>query len=101
MVAEIVIAAAIIALRGRELATLPFKWNSHAFGSCIWSILVLHTSHLVASTFETVVLLILALRGGLLKRHLLDVRVDGLYWYFVVATGFATWLVCDVAPRFA
>ncbi len=99
MVAELVLALAAIVLRGEELATLPYRWNSNAYSSCVWSILVLHSSHLVASTFETVVLLVLVVRGGLLKRHLLDIRVDGLYWYFVVAAGVASWLVCDVAPR--
>jgi hypothetical protein len=71
-------------LRAIELSNLPFRWDSNAFGSLFWGVLCLHTMHLVAGNAENVLFLALLYRGPVEKKHLVDLEVNGIYWYFVV-----------------
>jgi cytochrome c oxidase subunit 1/cytochrome c oxidase subunit I+III len=99
LVGNIVFAALATALRFVEFGRLPFYWNSDAYGSAVWAILGFHTMHLVASTVETIVLLVLVLSQPLQKKHLLDLRVDCLYWYFVVLAWIPIYVMLYFTPN--
>jgi cytochrome c oxidase subunit 3 len=73
-----------LTLRAFELSHLPFRWDSNVFGSVFWGALVLHTSHLIAGNVENGLFLALLARGPIEKKHLVDLEVNGIYWYFVV-----------------
>lgn len=75
---------AALVLRSVELSHLPFRWDSNVFGSLFWGVLSLHTMHLVAANIENVLFLALLYRGPVEKKHLVDLEVNGVYWYFVV-----------------
>ena len=77
---------AILVLRGFELAALGCRWDSHAYGSITWTILGMHTGHLVASTLENFLIALLMLRGPVERKHFVDASVNAVYWYFVVAS---------------
>jgi heme/copper-type cytochrome/quinol oxidase subunit 3 len=78
------LSALALALRAVEFAGLPFRWDSNVFGSLFWGMLSLHTLHLTAGTTENALFLALLYRGPLEKKHLVDLEVNGVYWYFVV-----------------
>lgn len=88
----------LLVLRGFELASLNFKWNNHAYGSVVWLLLGLHTFHVLISTLETCVLSLLFVFGPVEVKHFLDARLDGLYWYWVVAWYVVVYLLVDIAP---
>lgn len=71
-------------LRAVELAGLPFRWDSNVFGSLFWGALSLHTMHLLAGAVENGLFLALLYKGPIEKKHLVDLEINGLYWYFVV-----------------
>jgi cytochrome c oxidase subunit I+III len=73
-----------LVLRATELSGLPFRWDSNVFGSVFWGVLSLHTMHLIAGNIENGLFLALLLRGPIEKKHLVDLEVNGIYWYFVV-----------------
>jgi cytochrome c oxidase subunit I+III len=79
-----VLSALALALRALEFTHLPFRWDSNVFGSLFWAVLSLHTMHLTAGTVENALFLALLYRGPLEKKHLVDLEVNGVYWYFVV-----------------
>lgn len=72
-------------LRAFELPGMTFRWNHHAYGSIVWTIYGLHTLHLLSSCMENLLFLALLYRGPVEDKHRLDMRLNGLYWYFVVA----------------
>lgn len=76
-------------LRVLELRALPFRWDSHAYGSVFWTYIGLHTLHVITGSLEDLVLAVVLFRGPVEEKHLVDVRVNGLYWYFIVGS----WLV--------
>jgi heme/copper-type cytochrome/quinol oxidase subunit 3 len=78
------LSAVALALRAAELTGLPFRWDSNVFGSVFWGVLALHTMHLIAGNIENVLFLALLHRGPIEKKHLVDLEVNGVYWYFVV-----------------
>ena len=99
LVVATVLSLGTIALRGVELAQLHVRWDGHAYGSIVWTILGTHLSHLVASTLEDVLLCLLMRFGPLEDRHYVDVTVSALYWYFVVAAWIPLYAVLYLFPR--
>jgi cytochrome c oxidase subunit I+III len=81
-----VISLVCLVLRGFELSGMTFRWNHHAYGSIVWTIYGLHTLHLLTSCGENLLFLTLLYRGPVEEKHRLDLRLNGLYWFFVVAS---------------
>jgi cytochrome c oxidase subunit III len=78
------LSAVALVLRAVELSDLPFRWDSNVFGSVFWGSLSLHTMHLIAGNIENALFLTLLYKGPIEKKHLVDLEVNGIYWYFVV-----------------
>jgi cytochrome c oxidase subunit III len=91
----------LVFLAGRdfEFRALACMWNSHAYGSVTWTILGLHTFHVVASLIETAIILAVFLTREPHNQQFLDARLDGVYWYFVVSAWVPLWLVVFIVPR--
>jgi len=80
-------------LRGLELSHLPFRWDSNVYGSVFWGVLCLHTMHLIAGNVENMLFLVPLRRGPIEKKHLVDLEVNSIYWYFVVLSWVPLYLV--------
>ena len=85
--------ALILVVRGLEFASLDFRWDSHGYGSVFWVLMGLHTLHLATGTGENAMLLALLYLGPMEEKHLVDLRVNSLYWFFMVAAWVATALI--------
>jgi heme/copper-type cytochrome/quinol oxidase subunit 3 len=66
----------------------------------VWSILIVHLAHILASTLETLNLGILTLRGPVVEKHFVDIGLNAVYWYFVALSWVALYAIVFVAPRF-
>jgi heme/copper-type cytochrome/quinol oxidase subunit 3 len=86
-------------LRGFELANLNVGWQESAYGSIVWSILGLHTGHLITEFIETVVILCVAFTDKMEGSRLADVAINSDYWYFVVVTAVLSDFVIYGATR--
>ena len=84
LIVAVVFCVAFLVIRGIILGSLGFRWDSHAYGSLIWTTLGLHTLHVVTETLENLLFIILLIKGPVEDAHLLDLRLNSLYWYFVV-----------------
>jgi cytochrome c oxidase subunit 3 len=67
-----------------EFSALPFRWDTNAYGSVVWGLLTLQTTHLGFGAIENLMFVALLYRGPVEKKHLVDSEVNGIYWYFVV-----------------
>jgi len=90
--------AAAIA-RGFELASIGFKWNSHAYGSIVWALYFMHTLHVLSGAFENLTLTALLYRGPVEKKLMVDVRLSTIYWAFVVVAWIPFWLLLYLDER--
>lgn len=86
LVACLLFALAFLTVRVFEFGALNTRWDSNAYGSVVWMLLALHTTHLVTDTIDTTVLAVLMFTGPLEGKRFVDVSENAMYWYFVVGS---------------
>ncbi len=93
-------AVAFVVVRVFEYGQLNVSWDDNAYGSATWTLLSLHTIHLVTDLLDSAVLLVLMFtRHGYDSRRLVDVAENSFYWYFVVLSWLPIYGVVYWAPR--
>ncbi len=88
-----------IALRWFEFRNLNSTWDANAYASVTWTLLGLHTVHLLTDWFDTAVLTVLMFSGLAEGKRFMDVSENSDYWYFVVFTWLPIYAVLYFAPR--
>jgi len=91
-------AVVFLILRTFEFAVLNVRWDSDAYGSIVWMLMGLHTTHLVTDAWDTTVLDVLFFTGPLEGRRYVDVSENALYWYFVILSWLPIYAVVYLAP---
>lgn len=86
-------------VRVYEFGSLKCHWDTNAYGSIVWTILGLHTIHLVTDWYDTVVLLALLYLNPIDGRSFMDVSENAEYWYFAVLTWLPIYFILYFAPR--
>ena len=100
MIVADVLALAFVVVRGFEFNELHVSWDSNAYGSVTWTLLGLHTVHLVTDLADSLVLTVLMFtRHGKEPRRFVDVSENCFYWYFVVLSWIPIYAVLYWAPR--
>ncbi|KDR37839.1 cytochrome c oxidase subunit 3 [Caballeronia glathei] len=89
-----------LVIRGFEFTTLNVSWYNNAYGSVVWLLLGLHTTHLITDTIDTAVLAVLLFMGPLEGKRFVDVSENALYWYFVVLSWLPIYAVIYWAARY-
>ncbi|ABE36093.1 cytochrome c oxidase, subunit I [Paraburkholderia xenovorans LB400] len=92
-------AVAFLVVRGFEFAALNVMWYANSYGSIVWLLLGLHTTHLITDTVDTAVLATLLYTGPFEKKRLLDTSENAVYWYFVVLSWLPIYAVIYFVPR--
>jgi heme/copper-type cytochrome/quinol oxidase subunit 3 len=88
-----------IVLRFLEFAALHTRFDSSAYGSITWTILAVHLAHLLAGTLQTGLIALVMFVGPVEKKHYTDAGAVAVYWYFVVISWVALYLIVFIAPR--
>jgi heme/copper-type cytochrome/quinol oxidase subunit 3 len=92
-------AVAFNIVRVFEFASLNVLWSDNAYGSIVWMLLGLHTTHIVTDVLDTGVLTVLMFTGPVEEKRFVDVSENAIYWYFVVLTWLPIYGVIYWAPR--
>lgn len=82
-----------------EFARLNVWWNENAYGSIVWLLLGLHTTHIVTDFLDSAVLAVLMFTGPVEEKRFVDVEENAGYWYFVVLSWLPIYGVIYWAPR--
>ena len=91
---------AFITIRAFEFGSLNVSWDTNAYGSIIWTIIVIHTFHLVSEVIETIVTTLLLLRGHTEPKYFVDSTDNALYWYFIIGIWIPCYVLIYLGPRF-
>jgi cytochrome c oxidase subunit 3 len=94
-----VIGIVLVAIRAYEFYSLNTRWDSNAYGSILWFLLGLHTTHLVTDLGDTVVLNVLMFTKHARGRRFSDVSDNAFYWYFVLAVWVPLYVLIYWVPR--
>ena len=93
------IGVVLLVLRGFELAAVQVDWQHDAYGSLVWMLLVLHTSHLVTELGETMVQSVWLFTHEIGSDQYSDVQDNSEYWHFVVIAWLPIFFVLYCLPR--
>jgi cytochrome c oxidase subunit III len=86
MVIMSILGIAPLIVRIFEFPALNVSWDSNAYGSVVWILLGLHTTHIITDLMDTLVLgALMFTRHGPNLRRFGDVQDTAMYWNFVVA----------------
>ena len=99
MVVSLLFALAFNAVRIFEFAHLNVMWDRDAYGSIVWVLLGLHTTHIVTDFLDSSVLTVLMFTGPIEEHRFVDVEENAVYWYFVVLAWLPIYGVIYWAPR--
>jgi cytochrome c oxidase subunit III len=91
---------AFLVVRIFEFGALNVRWDTNAYGSAVWMLLGLHTTHLLTDWIDTVVLAVLMFTGPLEGKRFVDVSENCVYWYFVVFAWLPIYAIIYGASRF-
>ena len=88
-----------IVVRWFEFPAMLCQWDTNAYCSINWALLVLHTLHLLTDLGDTIVLtaLMFTRHGG--GKRFVDVSENAFYWYFVVLSWIPIWAILYLVPR--
>jgi heme/copper-type cytochrome/quinol oxidase subunit 3 len=99
LVVCIAFATVFLGIRVFEFAALQTSWNTSAYGSIVFALMVLHTIHVVTDFLDTIVLTVLMFTGPLSGRRFVDVGENAAYWWFVVISWLFIYATVYWAPR--
>jgi cytochrome c oxidase subunit III len=100
LVAMSALGIAPLIIRGFEFPALRVWWDDNAYGSIVWTMLGLHTTHIVTDLADTLVLTALMFtRHADNPRRFGDVEDNAMYWNFVVAAWIPLYLCIYWVPR--
>lgn len=93
------IGALVLIPRGFEFAHLGTPWYANGYGSVLWLLMVLHTSHVVTDLGDTAVQAVWLWTHEIGADQFADVEDNSNYWTFVVIAWVPVYLVVYWLPR--
>jgi heme/copper-type cytochrome/quinol oxidase subunit 3 len=94
-----IIGAALLIPRGFELAHLNVPWYQDAYGSVVWMLMILHTSHILTDWGDTCVQAVWLYTHEVGDDQFADVEDNSNYWTFVVLSWLPIASLLYLAPR--
>lgn len=88
-----------LVLRAFEFGALNIRWDEHAYGSVIWTLIGFHTTLVVPDFVDGVALAVIAWRKPMQGKHFVGATDNTYYWYFCTIS----WIICSaillITPR--
>jgi cytochrome c oxidase subunit III len=79
-----VLGATFLTLKAVEYLGYDYNWATNAYGSITWTIAGFHAAHVISVLLKVAVVSAAAWQGYYSEERNLGVRINGLYWHFVV-----------------
>ena len=99
--ASVVAALLFCVTRAFEFTALNCWWDTNAYGSIVWTLLGIHTTHVVTDAVDTGVIAAILFAAPLDANRFVDVSENALYYYFVIASWLPIYGLLYFGPRFS
>lgn len=96
---SVVLGLVFLSIKAVEYSDIGFRWDSHAYGSIVWTMVGFHSAHVLVIVLKTLVVAVLAWREYFDRDNRVGVTVNGMYWYFVAAVWIPLYLTIYWASR--
>jgi cytochrome c oxidase subunit 3 len=94
-----VLGLVLVGIRAFELQHLNIRWDHDAYGSVIWMLMILHTSHLITDLGDTIVQSAWLYTHEIGEDQFSDVQDNSEYWSFVVLAWLPIYVLIYWLPR--
>ena len=91
----------LIGLRCFEFAAFNVRWDTNAYGSISWGVLIMHHADLITDFYDSVVLAVMVFLKPVDGRKFSDVDDNAQFWHFVVVTWVVAYVIVYWVPRWA
>jgi cytochrome c oxidase subunit III len=88
-----------IALRFYEFSGVKFRWDENAYAAIVWTTLGMHLLHLITGTAENFIMTLWSWLKPLDSKHVRDIRVGAVYWYWIVGIWIPLYAIIYFGPR--
>lgn len=89
----------VLVLRWFELLALNVRWDTHAYGSAAWGVVVLHSTLVAVDLFETGSIAAIFLSGRAEKKHFVDAADAADYQFYLSCAWVPLYLIIFWGPR--
>jgi cytochrome c oxidase subunit III len=89
----------LLVLRGFEFAAFDVRWDTNAYGSIVWALLIMHFLDLITDVYDSIVLAALVFLKPVDGRKFSDVDDNALFWHFIVVTWVVVYVIVYWVPR--
>ncbi|HJQ19049.1 MAG TPA: hypothetical protein VJ867_01795 [Gemmatimonadaceae bacterium] len=86
-------------LRYVELQSLNVRWDTNAYGSVAWAVLVTHGVVMVTDVMDSIGLALLFTIEEPEEKHFVDTCENSQFWYFIVASWTLLFVLAYLYPR--
>lgn len=90
---------AALVVRAFEFPHLNTRWDHDAYGSVVWALILLHTTHLITDFIDTGFVTVFLFTHSVDSERFSDMDDDSVYWAFVVLTWLPIYALIYWAPR--
>lgn len=94
----VVLGVGFLVLMTLERSLVDYRWDTHAYGSVIWTTVLLHLLHVLVLVLAGILLLLLALRGHFTAERRQGIQVFTLVWQFVALIWIPLFVVLYLLP---
>lgn len=88
-----------LVLRWYDFTSLNTRWDANAYGTASWTTVGFHATLLVLDFAETVGMTMLVFSARMKDKYFPDVAENAMYWFFVVVTWVALYVLLYLFPR--
>jgi cytochrome c oxidase subunit III len=99
MAIAVLLSLVFLSLKILEYSDVGYFWDTHAYGTIVWTVVVFHSAHVASVTLKGSVVLVLAFRGHFTRYRHLGVQINGIYWHFVVLIWIPLYITIYITPR--
>jgi heme/copper-type cytochrome/quinol oxidase subunit 3 len=89
----------LVVVRWLEFGAMNVRWDDNAYGSIVWALLVLHTTHVITDLADTIGLTVFCFTHEVDTNRFSDVADNCLYWHFVLVAWLPIHALVYWAPR--
>jgi cytochrome c oxidase subunit 3 len=90
---------ALLVLRVFEFMAFNVRWDTNAYGSICWGLLVMHHADMITDAYDTFVLAAMVFLKPVDGRKFSDVDDNAVFWHFIVVTWVAVYVIVYWVPR--
>ncbi|HZP67215.1 MAG TPA: cytochrome c oxidase subunit 3 [Rudaea sp.] len=99
LIVMVAVGVLLLVVRGFELTALNARWDENTYGSILWAIMLIHTTHLATDVYDSCPLAVLVYVRDVDGRRYSDVEDNATYWNFVVLSWLAIYALVYWLPR--